>query len=87
MQNEIQISIRKLERLCSFENLRRDLEQEFLNSDLDFVLGPDDHFESHLLGNGMYLDSDVCYSLLLQSGIRFSEEFVVRFHSGLKNSL
>ena len=62
MQNEIQISIRKLERLCSFENLRRDLEQEFLNSDLDFVLGPGDHFESHLFGNGLYLDSDVCYS-------------------------
>jgi len=60
MRNEIQIGIRKLERLYSFENLRRDLEQEFLNSDLDFVLGPNDHFESRLLGNGLYLHSEVC---------------------------
>ena len=37
----------------SFENLKRDLEQQFLDSDLDFVLHSDDHFESHLLGNGL----------------------------------
>jgi len=34
--------------------MKRDLEQQLLDSDWDFVLHSDHHFESHLLGNRMY---------------------------------
>jgi len=40
--------------LFSFEILKRDLEVQFPDSNLDFVLHFDDHFESHLFRNGLY---------------------------------
>ena len=47
MQNEIRIGIQKL---LFWE---RDVEQQFLDADSDFVLHSDDRFKSHLLGNGL----------------------------------
>jgi len=55
MPKKISIGIMKLLFYVSFlEILRRDVKWWFLDSDLDFVLHSDDHFESHLLGNGLY---------------------------------
>jgi len=61
VQNEILIGIKKLPFQVSpvsghFSNfqIKRDLKQYFHDLDLDFVLHSDNHFESHLPGNGLY---------------------------------